>query len=189
LLKWIDTKELTELLVAEAVATSLGVESKHVNATVSAADAPGDGRLRRLTDKGMAINAKVSAPGGWSQKKLDSTVESRVLSEDSQLEMEEMLSEVDGLQEASSGEMEFEQIKGEREEPESSTSTSLPLSDSSTPSPSSTEGSTTGSSTILVGKETSSATTLTFLLASLLTVVNVCGEFPFPMFASGTVMF
>jgi len=186
-----DTKELTELLVGEAVATSLGVESKHVTATVSAAesDAPGDGRLRRLAGKGMAINAKVSAPGGWSQKKLDSTVESRLLSEDSQLEMEEMLSEVDGLQEASSGEMEFEQIKGEREEPESSTSTSLPLSDSSTPSPSSLEGSTTDSSTILVGKETSSATTLSFLLASLLIVVNVCGEFPFPMFASGTVMF
>merc|ERR1712188_227983 len=150
-----DTKELTELLVAEAVATSLGVKSKHVNATVSAADAPGDGRLRRLTDKGMAINAKVSAPGGWSQKKLDSTVESRVLSEDSQLEMEEMLSEVDGLQEASSGEMEFDQIKGEREEAETSTDTSPPSSASATPSPSSIAVSTTDSSTGLSGEETS----------------------------------
>jgi len=167
-------------LVAEAVATSLGVESKHVNATVSAADAPGDGRLRRLTDKGMAINAKVSAPGGWSQKKLDSTVESRVLSEDSQLEMEEMLSEVDGLQEASSGEMEFDQIKGEREEAETSTDTSPPssASASSTPSPSSIAVSTTDSSTGLSGEETSSAATFSFLPAFLLTVISLCGEFP-----------
>merc|ERR1712139_640805 len=68
----------------------------------------------------MTLNAKVTAPGGWSQKKLDSAVESKVLSEDFSSEMQEMLTEIDGLQEASSGDMAFEQIEAERSEVPSS---------------------------------------------------------------------
>merc|ERR1711985_181975 len=73
--------------------------------------------------------------GGWSQKKLDSAVESNILSEDLRSEMQEMLTEIDGLQEASSGDMAFEQIEAERSEVPSSTTPSPQSKDSPTKSP------------------------------------------------------
>merc|ERR1712224_778801 len=90
---------------------------------------------RRLAQAGMTLNVKVTAPGGWSQKKLDSAVESKVLSEDFSSEMQEMLTEIDGLQEASSGDMAFEEIEAQRSEVPSSSTPSPQSNDSpSTPS-------------------------------------------------------
>jgi len=172
-----DSAELTQQLVTYQVASSLGVDSTHVDTTLSPLSAPGGSRLRRLTEKGMIINAKVSAPGGWSQKKFDSTVEEKILSEDAQLEMEEMLSEIDGLQEASSGDMVFEPIKAEREEPEGSTSPPPQSVDSSTESPSMPSDSLDGGDGSDMaqdqGTETSSATTCSSI-AALLFVVSIC---------------
>merc|ERR1719261_2115211 len=84
----------------------------------------------------MTLNAEVSAPGGWSQKKLDSIVESNILSENLRLELQEMMSEIDGLQEASSGEMALEQIEGGRADMEASSAQTPESSDSSTEAPS-----------------------------------------------------
>merc|ERR1712224_253817 len=177
-----DSAELTQQLVTYQVASSLGVDSTHVDTTLSPLSASGGSRLRRLTEKGMIINAKVSAPGGWSQKKFDSTVEEKILSEDAQLEMEEMLSEIDGLQEASSGDMVFEPIKAEREEPEGSTSPPPQSVDSSTESPSMPSDSLDGGDGSDMaqdqGTETSSATTCSSI-AALLFVVSICSAISF----------
>merc|ERR1712159_689048 len=87
----------------------------------------------------MIVETEVGAPGGWSQKKLDSAVQSRMLSEDTRVEMEEMLSEADGLQEASDGEMVFEEVQGARsdiEDPEDATTSASPQSNGASPTPS-----------------------------------------------------
>jgi len=115
----------------------------------------------------MTLNAKVNAPGGWSQKKLDSTVEATILSEGLRVEMQEMMSEIDGLQEASSGEMAFEQIEAERSELADSSTSSPPSSDSPTKSPNTQSTSLRGSDAKNVadehGEVTSSATACSFL--------------------------
>merc|ERR1719359_348964 len=74
-----------------------------------------------LTAGSLIITAKVNPPGGWSQRKFDDSVKTNLLSEERRLEMERMLSETDGLKEASEGDMVFEAIKGERSDAEEST--------------------------------------------------------------------
>merc|ERR1712196_263665 len=134
-----DTKDIVETLSKETIAAKVGLDTQHVSVTSSAGDASGS--IRRLREDGMTLNAEVSAPGGWSQKKLDSIVESYILSENLRLELQEMMSEIDGLQEASSGEMALEEIEGGRAELEASSTQTPDSSDSSTtqaPSPKST---------------------------------------------------
>merc|ERR1712118_20313 len=72
------------------------------------------------------MGAKVSAPGGWSQRKLDLSVKSGILSDEMRLRMEALLGDMEGLQAASDGEMVFEEIKAQRtdEEVEAGTVTS-----------------------------------------------------------------
>jgi hypothetical protein len=190
-----DTKETLEILTQETVAAKAGLEGKYVNVTTSAAESE-SGSGRRLAEDGIVVNAKISAPGGWSQKKLDNTVESNVLSEGLRRDMEEMLLELDGLKEASSGDMTFEEVKGERDEPSDGSSTPSPESSgSSTPSPESSGSSTpspsmvstslrggdAASSTTLegdLGEEASSATTWSFLPALAVGIISMCNEFP-----------
>merc|ERR1719235_2789382 len=74
-----------------------------------------------LSAGSLIITGKVSPPSGWSQRKFDDSVQSNLLSEETRLEMEEMLVETDGLKEASEGDMVFEAIKGERSDAEEST--------------------------------------------------------------------
>merc|ERR1719386_119903 len=69
----------------------------------------------------LIITAKVTPPGGWSQRKFDDSVRTNLLSEGRRQEMELMLIETDGLKEASEGDMVFEAIKGERSDAEEST--------------------------------------------------------------------
>merc|ERR1711937_776205 len=137
-----DTKDLVDTLCTEAIAAKAGLDANYVTCFSSEGEAS-TGNVtrsvpaqRRLAQAGMTLNAKVTAPGGWSQKKLDSAVESKVLSEDFSSEMQEMLTEIDGLQEASSGDMAFEQIEAERSEVPSSSTPSPQSNDwPSTPSP------------------------------------------------------
>merc|ERR1712093_199073 len=113
-----DTMDVVEALTEETIAAEAGLDAKYVRVTALAGSASGS--ARRLAEKGMTLNAQVNAPGGWNQKKLDSTIESNILSEDLRLEIQEMMSEIDGLQDASSGEIAFEEIEAQRAEPEGS---------------------------------------------------------------------
>jgi len=99
-----DTKDLVCLLSKETLASKAAIPSESVSCSSKAGS--------------LIVETNVSAPGGWSQAKLDDAVNSRMLSEDTRLEMEEMLSEVDGLQEASSGDMVFENAQGSRSDVE-----------------------------------------------------------------------
>merc|ERR1711934_994583 len=140
-----DTKDLVDTLCKEAIAAKAGLDANYVTCFSSDGEASAGNvtrsvpAQRRLAEAGMTLNAKVTAPGGWSQKKLDSAVESEVLSEDFSSEMQEMLTEIDGLQEASSGDMAFEQIEAERSDMPSGSTPSPQANDSptksSTPSP------------------------------------------------------
>jgi len=168
-----DTNELVEALTGEFIAAKVGMDAQKIKVTSCAA---GDGAQRRLlAEEGMVVTANISAPGGWSQKKFDSSIESSLLSEDASFEMEEMLSEVDGLQEASSGDMEFKKIEAEREEPEEASSTPSP-SDSATQAPSTSLRASGGSDADSdpVAKEASSASTFCFLPALALVLVSTC---------------
>merc|ERR1712025_538810 len=136
-----DTKDLVDTLCTEAIAAKAGLDANYVTCFSSEGEAS-TGNVtrsvpaqRRLAQAGMTLNAKVTAPGGWSQKKLDSAVESKVLSEDFSSEMQEMLTEIDGLQEASSGDMAFEEIEAQRSEVPSSSTPSPQSNDSPTKSP------------------------------------------------------
>jgi len=119
-----DTIDTVEVLTEEFIKAKVGTDK--VEVTTSGAGETPSGRLRKLAEEGMVVTAKVSAPGGWSQKKFDSTMESNVLSDETTGEMEEMLSEMDGLQEASSGDMTFQKIEAEKEEPPETSSTLSP---------------------------------------------------------------
>jgi len=180
-----DTKDIVETLAVETIAAKAGMDTKYVSVTASSTS----GRLRRLTgtsEAGMTLNAKVGAPGGWSQKKLDSTVESSILSEDLRLEMQEMMVELDGLQEASSGEMAFEEIEAQRDEPEGTTTLSPPVSDSSTQLPKAQSTSFRGGDVVnLAGDELSSANTYSFLpvLIVLTSLIIECPWFDFGVVA------
>jgi len=153
-----DTKDVVETLSKETIAARVGLDAKYIDVTASEGSASGS--ARRLEESGMTINAKVTAPGGWSQKKLDSTVGSITVSGDLRVEMQEMMSELDGLQDASSGEMTFEPIEARRLDPEVS-STPSPSSAVSTESPNALLTSLRGGDT----SEVSLANSHSFLLA------------------------
>merc|ERR1719379_3149002 len=126
----------------------------------------------------MTLNAEVGAPGGWSQKKLDSTVEANILAESLRLELQAMMSELDGLQEASSGEMALEPIEGGRAELEASSTQTPESSESSTQAPSAKSTSLRGGEFLnLAGQEvTSRAATSCVLPALLITLLITCIE-------------
>merc|ERR1712118_122466 len=102
-----DTKEEVSVLAQEAFANTGGVDPSNVGIDLSSGS--------------LIITAKVTPPGGWSQRKFDDSVQTNLLSEETRLEMEEMLVETDGLKAASEGDMVFEDIKGERSDAEEST--------------------------------------------------------------------
>jgi len=164
-----DTNELVEALTGEFIAAKVGMDAQKIKVTSCAA---GDGAQRRLlAEEGMVVTANISAPGGWSQKKFDSSIESSLLSEDASFEMEEMLSEVDGLQEASSGDMEFKKIEAEREEPEEASSTPSPF-DSPTQAPTTSLRGGDARSSDSPGIETSSSSSFHFLPAIIVILVS-----------------
>jgi len=163
-----DTNELVEALTGEFIAAKVGMDSTKINVTLCAG---GEGAQRRLAEEGMVVTAKVDAPGGWSQKKFDTSVESGLLSDDASIEMEEMLSEVDGLQEASSGDMEFKKIEAEREEPEEASSTPSP-SDSATQAPSTSLRGGSDAESDSNGLETSSASTFCLVPALAIMLIS-----------------
>merc|ERR1711904_165928 len=158
-----DTIDVVDALTQEFVAAKVGTDSNKIKVTSCAA---GDEGQRRLAEEGMVVTAKVSAPGGWSQKKFDSTISLNLLSEDTTSEMAEMFSELDGLQEASSGDgdIEFKTIEGERDEPPEGSSTPSPDGSPSQAPTTSLRGGDTGT-TDSTGMETSSANTFRFLPA------------------------
>merc|ERR1711985_146729 len=170
-----DTIDVVDALTQEFVAAKVGTDANQIKVTSCAA---GGNAQRRLAEEGMVVTAKVSAPGGWSQKKFDSAIESNLLSEDATLEMEEMFSELDGLQEASSGDMEFQKIEGERDEPPEGSSTQS-LSDSPTQAPttslrgSDNAGGGDAKSSDSPGMETWSASSFCF---PALTIILVCAH-------------
>jgi hypothetical protein len=169
-----DTQDIVETLCEETMAAKAGLDAKYVTCSSSASATSNTTRsVRRLAAAGMTLNAKITAPGGWSQNKLDSTVESEILSEDLRVEMEEMMSEIDGLQEASSGEMAFEPVKAQRAELEGSSTPSPGSSNSPTKSPNAQSTSLRGGDTKNVASEvTSSATACGFLLSLLVTLLS-----------------
>merc|ERR1711977_213329 len=174
-----DTKDTVETLSKETIAAKAGLDAQHVSVTSSAGAASGS--TRRLKEGGMTLNAEVSAPGGWSRKKLDSTVESNILSENLRLELQEMMSEMDGLQEASSGEMVLEEIEGGRAELEASSTKTPESSDSSTQAPSAKSASLRGGDLQSLAGQTSSeitstAATCCFLPALVITLLITCIE-------------
>lgn len=165
-----DTIDVVDALTEEFIAAKVGTDSQNIKVTSCTVETTPQNR--RLAEEGMVVTAKVRAPGGWSQKKFDSAVEANVLSEDASLEMAEMFSELDGLQEASSGDMEFQHIEGERDEPQESSSTPSP-DDSPTQAPiTSLRGSDTGT-TDSAGMETSSASTFHVLPAIAIILVSI----------------
>merc|ERR1712193_173534 len=125
------------MLSQQAVATAGGVDSSNVGIN--------------LTAGSLIITAKVTPPGGWSQRKFDDSVKTNLLSEERRQEMELMLIETDGLKEASEGDMVFEAIKGERSDAEES-STAAPQSKVGTEAPGSAQ------STSLRGSDAESPT-------------------------------
>jgi len=150
-----DAKEEVTILAKEALAHAGTVPSGNVGVSLKAGS--------------LIVNAKIGAPGGWSQKRLDNSVTSNILSEETRIGMEELLADVDGLKQASSGdEMVFEQIKAERADEVTST----------TPSPSATtsfRGAETESTTTGVQSEVaSSAAPLSLLPALLVTFITMC---------------
>merc|ERR1712224_997767 len=102
-----DTKEEVSMLSQQAMASAGGVDPNNVGID--------------LSEGSLIITAKVTPPGGWSQRKFDDSVKTNLLSEERRIEMERMLIETDGLKEASEGDMVFEAIKGERSDAEEST--------------------------------------------------------------------
>jgi hypothetical protein len=163
-----DTKEEVSMLSQQAMATAGGVDSSNVGINLTA------GSLIRT--------AKVTPPGGWSQRKFDDSVKTNLLSEERRQEMELMLIETDGLKEASEGDMVFEAIKGERSDAEESTTTA-PQSNAEvgTEAPgvqsTSLRGSEAESSTMAPGagdEVTSSAVSWSLLLAFAMPLIGVC---------------
>merc|ERR1719321_1108285 len=146
------------------------MDSTKINVTSCAA---GGGAQRRLAEEGMVVTAKVSAPGGWSQKKFDSIVESNLISEDANLEMAEMFSELDGLQEASSSDMEFRKIEAVRDEPPEGSSTASPASPGS-PTQAPTTSLRGGDTATTDSSEVSSASTFRFLPALAIILALSC---------------
>lgn len=116
-----DTKEEVSVMSQAAFANTGGVDPSNVGIDLSSGS--------------LIITAKVTPPGGWSQRKFDDSVQTNLLSEETRLEMEEMLVETDGLKAASEGDMEFEAIKGERSDAAEST-TATPQTDAGTQAPS-----------------------------------------------------
>merc|ERR1711904_710546 len=165
-----DTKEEVSMLSQQAMASAGGVDPNNVGID--------------LSEGSLIITAKVTPPGGWSQRKFDDSVKTNLLSEERRIEMERMLIETDGLKEASEGDMVFEAIKGERSDAEQST-TAAPQSngnfgkagtEGSVPS-TSFRGSEMESSTMapVEGDEvTSSAASWSLLLALVMPLVVVC---------------
>merc|ERR1719156_64285 len=95
-------------------------------------------------------------------------MESNMLSEETNDEMSEMLSDIDGLQEASSGDMEFQKVEAEKDDLPETTSTESP-SDSSNEAPTtSLRGGDASTTEPLAGTETSSASTFCFLPAHVM---------------------
>merc|ERR1712057_148026 len=116
-----DTKEEVSMLSQQAMANAGGVDPSNVGIDLSSGS--------------LIITAKVTPPGGWSQRKFDDSVQTNLMSEETRLEMEEMLVETDGLKAASEGDMEFEAIKGERSDAAEST-TATPQTNARTQAPS-----------------------------------------------------
>merc|ERR1719359_461567 len=136
-----------------------------------------------LTAGSLIITAKVTPPGGWSQRKFDDSVKTNLLSEERRQEMELMLIETDGLKEASEGDMVFEAIKGERSDAEESTTAGPQSNDEvGTEAPggvqsASLRGSEPESSTMAPGagdEVTSSAVSWNLLLAFAMPLIGVC---------------
>lgn len=140
-----------------------------------------------LTTGSLIVNAKISAPGGWSQKKLDLSVKSGVISEEMRLRMEALLSDMEGLKEASNGEMVFEEIKAQRTdemvEAGSGSSSPLPSIVSSSQAPDSDPTSTT----FLGTATTQSTPTPTGLEASQGTPVSLHPAFLATFFVMGSL--
>merc|ERR1712118_381330 len=145
------------------MATSAGVDSSNVDVDTEAGS--------------LIITAKITPPGGWSQRKFDDSVKTNVLSEERRQEMELMLIETDGLKEASEGDMVFEAIKGERSDTEEST-TAAPQSNGNagTEAPDSVQSTSLrgGESESPGDEEASSAVSWSLLLALAMPVVGVC---------------
>jgi hypothetical protein len=160
-----DTKELVCLLAKETMASRATVPSENINCTSKAGS--------------LIVETEVSAPGGWSQKKLDSAVQRRLLSEDTRVEMEEMFSELDELQEASEGDMVFEDVQGSRSDPEDTgvaTTSASPQSNGASPSPSGSPSPSPSPSTspsLEATEATSVAASWSLLSAFILTLVSV----------------
>merc|ERR1712118_375397 len=124
--------------------------------------------------------AKVTPPGGWSQRKFDDSVKTNLLSEERRIEMERMLIETDGLKEASEGDMVFEAMKGERSDAAESP-TATPQTDAGTQAPSgvqstSLRGSDTEATNTALGAQSevsSSAASWSLLFALAIPLVSV----------------
>merc|ERR1712118_300523 len=148
------------------MATSAGVDSSNVDVDTEAGS--------------LIITAKITPPGGWSQRKFDDSVKTNVLSEERRQEMELMLIETDGLKEASEGDMVFQAIKGERSDAEEST-TAAPTSKAGTEAPGSVQstslrGSDAESPTMAPGagdEVSSSAVSWSLLLALAMPMVGL----------------
>jgi len=155
-----DTKEEVSTLSQEAMANAGGVDPSKVGIDLSAGS--------------LIITGKVSPPSGWSQRKFDDSVQSNLLSEETRLEMEEMLEETDGLNEASEGDMVFEAIKGERSDAaESSTAAPHTNGKAGTEAPSSVQSTSLRGSDAAGGEVTSSAASWRLLLALAMPFVSV----------------
>merc|ERR1712118_578054 len=161
-----DTKEEVSVLSQEAFANTGGVDPSNVGIDLSSGS--------------LIITAKVTPPGGWSQRKFDDSVQTNLLSEETRLEMEEMLVETDGLKAASEGDMVFEAIKGERSDAAEST-TATPQTDAGTQAPSgvqstSLRGSDTEATNTALGAQSevsSSAASWSLLFALAIPLVSV----------------
>jgi len=146
-----DTKEEVSMLSKQAMANAGGVDPSNVGIDLSSGS--------------LIITAKVTPPGGWSQRKFDDSVQTNLMSEETRLQMEEMLYETDGLKEASEGDMVFEDIKGERSDAEESIIAAPQTEAPSTVQSTSLRGSDTEPTALSADDEVSSAASFSLLLA------------------------
>eukprot|EP00746_Dinoflagellata_sp_MGD_P072064 gnl/MRDRNA2_/MRDRNA2_29279_c0_seq1.p1 gnl/MRDRNA2_/MRDRNA2_29279_c0~~gnl/MRDRNA2_/MRDRNA2_29279_c0_seq1.p1 ORF type:complete len:1033 (-),score=151.28 gnl/MRDRNA2_/MRDRNA2_29279_c0_seq1:349-3447(-) len=160
-----DTKEEVSTLSQQAMATAGGIDASNVGIDLSSGS--------------LIITAKVTPPGGWSQRKFDDSVETNLLSEETRLEMEEMLEETDGLKEASEGDMVFQAIKGERSDAaESTTAAPQANNGAGTEAPSTVQSTSLRGgdteTTIMALDEVSSAASMSLLIALATPLISAC---------------
>jgi len=81
----------------------------------------------------IIVNARVSAPGGWSQARLDNAITNQVMTNETQETFEFLIVDIAGLEEAAEGEMVVGQLSAVLTKSMTPGQTEVPMTSSRTP--------------------------------------------------------